>query len=238
MPDARSTSRLLGAFGLVAGPILFLLSNLVSPAWADDSAAYLDEVAAAPDRHVASGALFLAGALAFVPGLIAVARLLRGRALGLGQIGALLIAVAGPVAGGLILAIDIAEVAAVEALDRTQAIAFSERAEDSTTATVAFFGLFLGGFAIGTILVAYGLFRRRVVPVWSPVLLVAWLAGLFFLSNGRLGSTLVSVVGIVAFLPVAAKLLAIPDEQWERWEPAPPEADIALRRRELHSSAA
>ena len=238
MPDARSTSRLLGAFGLVAGPILFLLSNLVSPAWADDTSAYLGEVAAAPDRHVASGALFLAGTVAFVPGLIAVARLLRGRSVGLGQIGALLIAVAGPVTGGLILAINVAEVASVEALDRAQAIAFSERAEDSTTAAVAFFGLFLGGFAIGTILLAYGLFRRRVVPIWSPVLLVAWLAGLFFLSNGRLGSTLVSALGALAFLPVAAKLLTIPDDQWERWEPAPAEADVAVSRRELHSSTA
>lgn len=217
--DSRNFGRTLGGLGLLLGGLLWIASSAVSPAWADDPSEYLAQIAESPTLHLVSGGLFLLGAIAFLPGLVATARLLRGRRVTVGQVGAYLLALGALVVGGVVFAINAVEVAMVDsAADRAEMVALSERGEESGAAMIAFFGTFLVGFVGGTVLLAIGLWTRRAVPIWSPLVLVASVPVLFVLGDGRWGSAVGMAVFVAALAPVALRILSLSDEQWERWQ--------------------
>jgi hypothetical protein len=220
--DSRTFSRTLAGSGLVVGPLLWILSMALSPAWADDAAGYLAEVAAAPNRHVLSGGLFLVGSIVALPGLVGTARLLRGRRVTVGQVGAYLLAIGALNAGGFTLVLNTMEAAMVdEAANRAEMIALSDRGEESITALIGFVGMFLVGFVGGLLLLAIGLFARRAVTVWSPALIVAGIVAMFVLGESRWGSVAGMAVLLAGLVPIAARILSLSDEEWERWEPLP-----------------
>jgi hypothetical protein len=220
--DSRSVSRWLAAVGLIAAPILFAVSGLIEPAWADDSAEYLREVAGGTTAHLAWAGLFAAGGLLLLAGMIGVARLLRGgRGGAVGTAGAWLVGVSAAIVGGLVMAQAVVEVAMVSAgADRTEMVALYDRTDDSAFAMAAFGLLFFGGFGLGTLLLVAGLLVRRPVPIWSPLLLVAWLVVLFASPN-QLVNGLSFVLMLGAFAPLAARIAGMTNEQWERWQPRP-----------------
>jgi hypothetical protein len=233
--DSRSVSRWLAAAGLLLAPILFALSDLIEPAWSDDSAEYLREVASGTNRHLAWGALWAVGGVALLAGMIGVARLLRGGAVGV--VGAWMVGVSAAVVGGLLLALAVTEVAMVdEARDRPEMVALYDGMEDVSLALIAFGVLFFGGFGLGTLLVAVGLLIRRPVPIWSPLLLIVWLVVIVASPNRWVNlAALVLILG--AFAPVAARIAGMANEQWARWQPLPDgERRPARRARELQPS--
>jgi hypothetical protein len=236
--DSRTISRRLAAVGLIAAPILFAVSDLIEPAWADDSAEYLREVAGGTNRHLAWGGLFAVGALFLLAGMIGVARLLRGgRGGAIGVLGAWLLGVSATIAGGLVMAQAVLEVEMVSTgADRAEMVALYDRTTDSTFGMVAFGLLFFGGFGLGTLLVAVGLWLRRPVPAWSPLLLVAWLVVLFASPNNIVNG-LSFVVLLAALAPVAARIARLSDEQWGHWQPLPDRAQ-STPARALRESAA
>lgn len=222
LTDSRTASRMLAAFGLVAGPLLWLASSAVSPAWSDDGGEFLAEVAASPTRHLLSGAFFLVGSIVILPGLIGAAHLLRGRRVTAGQVGAYLIAIGALVAGGFSLVLSAVEVAMVDAAaNRAEMIALSDRGEESAVALAGFLGTFLVGIVGGFVLLAIGLWTRRAVPVWSPLLLLAAIPALFFLGESAAGSAVGMAIVVAALAPVAWRIATLADEQWERWQVLP-----------------
>ncbi len=222
LKDSRNFSRTLGGIGLIVGPLLWMLSSALSPAWADDGAEYLAEVATAPNRHVVSGGVFLIGSIVALPGLVGAAHLLQARRVTVGQIGAYLLAVGGLVAGGFVLVINAMEAAMVDqAANRAEMVALSDRGEESIAALVGFLGMFLVGFVGGIVLLAIGLWTRRAVPIWSPLLLVASIGALFALGESRLGSVMGMAVLLAGLAPIAWKMLSLSDEEWERWQVLP-----------------
>ena len=228
--DSRTTSRLLAAIGLVVGPLLWLASTAVSPAWADDGAAYLADVASSPTRHVLSGGLFLLGSVVILPGLIGTAHLLRSRRVTVGQIGAYLIAIGALAAGGFALVLSVVEAAMVDAAaNRAEMVALSDRGEESIAAIIGFVGFFFVGLVGGTLLLAVGLVTRRAVPIWSPVLLVAGIVVLFALGDGPVGSALGMAVLAAGFAAVAWRILNVKNEEWERWVVLPERARRGAR---------
>jgi hypothetical protein len=72
--------------------------------------------------------------------------------------------------------------------------------------------------AIGPILRAVAGLRHRLVPPWSPILLIA--ASVFWHLTGGEGATdaLALVVLAVALAPFAARIRSLSDEDWARWE--------------------
>ena len=90
LSDSRNFARTLAGLGLILAPLAFLVATLVSPAWEEETGEYLNELAGNEGAHVASGLLFLLGALLFVAGMLGLIRLLRGRGVTLGQVGAAL----------------------------------------------------------------------------------------------------------------------------------------------------
>lgn len=218
--SSRSLGRIVAAAGLVIGALCWLASTAVSPAWADDSGAYIAEVAASPGRHVASGLLFLAGAIAFFPGFLAVVRLLRGPRGLVGQIGASMLAVGALVGGGLVLAVSVFEATIAESgLSRAQMIALSDASEESTGAMVAFVLVFLGGFVAGLVLLGVGLAIRRAVPLWTAGLVLVPVVLLFVAGDGKTGSVVGMAVLAAAFAALAWRIVSIPQAQWERPQP-------------------
>jgi hypothetical protein len=220
--DSRSASRWIAAAGLILAPILFALSDLIEPAWSDDSAEYLREVASGTNRHLAWGALWAIGGVLLLAGMIGVARLLRGgRGGAVGVVGAWMVGVSAAVVGGLLLALGVIEVAMVDAAaNRAEMVALYDRTEDVSLALISFGVLFFGGFGLGTLLVAAGLLIRRPVPIWSPLLLIAWIV-VIFASPNRWVNLAAVVLILGAFAPVAARIARMPNEQWERWQPLP-----------------
>lgn len=217
MSDSRSFGRTLAAVGLIGGPLLLVAASLVDPAWSDDTATYLQEVADDKGRYVAAGALDTVGTLLLIAGTLGLVRLLRTRDVGLGQIGAGLLTI-GLIGLVPILLINGVDIEMADADDREAMVALSDSIEDSAVIGVYFFGFFLVGIALGSLLLAIALFRRRVVPIWSPVLLIAAIV-VSFLGEAQWASAASFVLLLVAFLPLAMRILSISDHDWERWEP-------------------
>ena len=77
---------------------------------------------------------------------------------------------------------------------------------------------FSAGTVLGLILLALALLRRRIVPVWSPILLVVGSA-LWQVGGGeRLLTALSSLILAAALAPLAARIWVLSDDDWERWE--------------------
>lgn len=218
--DSRSVSKWSAAVGLIAAPILYAAAFAVQPAWADDGAAYLAEVAAAQTRHALWPVLFALGSVALLAGMLGVARLSRGPRGWLAQAGSLVVGVASAVIGGVVVAISAAELAMVAGGDRAQMVALYDRTDEVGLAMAVFGVLWGGGFLLGTVVLAAGLLLRRVVPLWSPLLLVAWLVALSVFQS-PLGSVLSCLVLLAALLPLAYRVATLSDEQWARWQPLP-----------------
>jgi hypothetical protein len=217
--DSRNFGRTLAAIGLVAGPLLLMVGSLVDPAWSDDSAEYVQEVADASGRYVVAGAVWTIGTLLFVAGALGLVRLLRRRAgITLGQAGATLLTV-GLIALTPALAFNALEVAVVDTADQQTAAAISDASEDSVALAIYFFGAFLGGIVLGSLLLAVALIRRRIVPIWSPILLIVSMVAAFAIGNTSVGSALSFLLLTAALVPLALLIWSLRDDDWERWEP-------------------
>jgi len=217
--DARTVARVLAAVCLVLGPACLLVGAAVDPAWSDDNAEYLEEVAGAPGRYQLAGFLSLVGGVLTVVGLLGVIHLLRGPRITLGQVGASLALV-----GSIFLAgtfpIGVIEAVGAEDFDRAVVIDLFETVEDSGWAAV-FFIAFIVGLVLGLVLLAVGLFLQRgAAPVWVPVLLLVAVAGSFF-ATGQLFNVITSALLVVAMAGLAARILTVTDEDWSRWTVLP-----------------
>ena len=162
----------MAAAGLVLGPLLFLLDVLIDPAWAKDDATYLDEVAANEAAYLAGEIASTIGALFLIAGMAGVVRLLREDRVAVGQIAAVLVAV------GLIgltgsFAFSVLDLAMADFSDRAAMVELRAELEDSG-AYRAFWLVFSAGATVGGLIVLAGaLYRKRIVPAWSPAAILA-----------------------------------------------------------------
>jgi hypothetical protein len=225
--DSRNFSRTLAGIGLIAGPLLLAIGALIDPAWSDDSAEYLQEVADDKGRYAVAGVLWTLGTLIFIAGTLGLIKLLRGRGVTLGQIGAGLITI-GLIAFTAVLAFNAFDIELADAENREAMVALSDSLEDSALLSVYFFGFFLGGIVLGSLLLAIALFRRRIVPIWSPILLIVAVIVGFFAASAVVNAISFLVL-LAALAPLAMRILALSDDDWAHWEPlaaaeAPPRA--------------
>jgi hypothetical protein len=76
---------------------------------------------------------------------------------------------------------------------------------------------FVVGIVLGSILLAVALFRRRIVPLWSPVLLIVAIVVGFFGESAVVSALSFLVLG-AALYPLAMKIWRLGDDQWKHWE--------------------
>ena len=214
--DSRTLSRTLAAIGLIAGPLLFFLDTLIDPAWAEDDAAYLAEIAAHRNANITAEVVATLGSLVLIPGTIGVMRLMRGRRITLGQ------AAAGLVTIGLIgitasLPFNLVDVAMADFENRDAMVALRGDLEESGAISAYWLFFFVGGFVCGSILLAIALLRRRIVSIWSPILLIVATVLLPVMGGERLWSAVSLVILAAAFAPLAMLIWSLSDDDWEQW---------------------
>ena len=214
--DSANFSRTLAAIALVVGPLLLAISSLLDPAWDDDAATYLAEVADNEGAYVAAGAFGTVGSLFFVVGMLGVMRLMRRRGLTLGQVAAGLL-VFGMIGLTPILAFNGFDVVLADADNRDAAVAIYEDVEESAAVTIYWVSFFMIGIVLGSILLAVALFRRRIVPIWSPILLILAIVVGFFGQSSVVSALSFLVLG-AALYPLAMKIWNLGDDQWKHWE--------------------
>ncbi|HWT24684.1 MAG TPA: hypothetical protein VN213_14360, partial [Solirubrobacteraceae bacterium] len=88
MPGNPSTVRRVAAgLALIIAPTLFLLADIISPAWSDDTAQHVQQVDENPGRQGVYGLLSVLGFTLLVPGIIGIVHLIRGPGMTLAHIG-------------------------------------------------------------------------------------------------------------------------------------------------------
>ena len=220
LSDARNFSRTLAGIGLIAGPALFVISSILSPAWADDTAEYLEEVAGDKGLYLASSFLFMIGGMFLIAGSLGIIKLMRrGRKVTLGQVAGFLL-VFGACATTAFYVISAIEVEMVdEAANRAEMVALSERAEEGTGAVLFFIPYFFLGLVLGLVLLGIAMIRTRVVPVWAGVVVLVSVVVLFVSGEGQVANVIGNVLTMIGIVPLGLKILSLSDDQWERWQP-------------------
>jgi hypothetical protein len=216
LSDSRSFSRKFAAFALIAAPVIWAIGTALDPAWADDTAEYLTEVADNEGLYLLAGLLWSIGSLLFVVGLLGVIRLVRGRRVTLGQIGAGLM-IFGAIGMSSGLAFNGFEIAMATEDNREAMVTLSDNLEDNAALAIFWLGFFIVGIVLGAILLTISLFRSKIVPVWAPILLIASIVLGFVSGDNKWLSALSFAVLAAGLFPLAQRMLATSDDAWERW---------------------
>ena len=208
----------LAGLSLIAAPALLLLANAIDPSASAKAAARLPEISANPARYVAAGYLMVLAAWAFVPGLIVLWRLLEGPRVTVGQAGTGLLMI-GMITTIAFFGFGVYEYeAATSGLDPAQMTRLVDNAEGAAVA-IPLLIVFLVGVVIGSLIVAWSLWRRRIVPVWSP----AAIAGgtiLNFLADSAALSATAFAFQLVGFGWVGLRLLRGAGANADAWRPS------------------
>jgi hypothetical protein len=161
----------LAGLSLIAAPALLVLANAIDPGASDKAAARLPEISGHPGRYVAAAYLLVLAAWAFVPGLLGLWRLFAGPRVTAGQLGAGLMLI-GTITTIAFVGFGVYEYeAATSGLDPSQMARLVDDAEEATIG-IPLLVVFLVGVVVGSLVVAWSLWRRRIVPVWSPAAIV------------------------------------------------------------------
>jgi hypothetical protein len=185
--ERRFDTRLAG-LSLIAAPALLLLANAIDPSASDKAAARLPEISANPGRYVAAGYLMVVAAWAFVPGLIGLWRLFQGPRVTVGQVGTGLLLI-GMITTIAFFGFGVYEYeAATSGLDPAQMARLADNAEASAVA-IPLLVVFLVGVVVGSLIVAWSLWRYRIAPVWSPVAIVVGTILNFLADSAALSAT-------------------------------------------------
>jgi len=222
--DGRNFGRTLTGLCLILGPVLYLIASIVGPDVDDDNKAKeLANIAANKGSFLVSGVIWLVAAIVLIAASVGIIHMFRGRKVGLGQIaGGLLLL--GNAVGFAWYAFTIAEYEMVNqsGLDRAALAKFLDKADNDATIAPLII-CFLLGIVLGLILLGIAAWRRRVVPVWSAVLMIAaGIVGFFGESKGVEIVSFVLLIGGLAPLGLAA--LRMTDEEWDAPREAAPSA--------------
>ena len=189
---------------LFAAPLLSLAGVALAPPIRSDARAQLAVIAAHPDRWYWSTILLLAGALATVPAILGIAAVVRERSPRLGDLGGGLALLGALIAVGDVMSqLTVWQMVAPGA-NPAQMAALLHRTDAAAGVALVFT---VGGLTVlaGSVVLAIGLLRARIVPVWAAV---AFIAGVF-LNIGGYGAASGAIVAaswvvlLAAWAPVA-----------------------------------
>ncbi len=202
--ERRFDTRLAG-LSLIAAPALLLLANAIDPSASANAAARLPEISDNPARYVAAGYLMVLAAWTFVPGLVGRWHLFQGPRVTAGQVGAGLLMI-GMITTVAFFGFGVYEYeAATSELDPAQMAQLADNAEASAVA-IPLLVVFLVGVVIGSLIVAWSLWRRHIAPVWSPAAIVVG-SILNFLADSAALSATAFAFQLVGFGWVGLRLL-------------------------------
>jgi Domain of unknown function (DUF4386) len=214
--------RTAAGLALIVAPVLFIIADAISPAWSDDTAEYLAEVADASGAYGVHGLLYVIAFTLMVPGVIGIVHLIRRRGVTLAHLGGAL-AVLGLGAFPALAATSIVDAIAVDAIARADHVALIDAFEDEAVAIVLLLVVLIPAL-LSLILIGAALWRSGLAPAWVGVLLIV--AALLTPVGAQI-STLVADALLLAGLGfVGVRMLRMDDDVWEHppgdWRAVPP----------------
>jgi hypothetical protein len=214
--DPHRFRKTVAGIGMVAAPLLFLASAIVSPRLESEEGAQLAVVAGDMDRWFASSMLGVLSLLALVPAILGLMHMLRERESGLGHVGGGLALLGAMLTmGGAAISLVVWQMAAAGA-DQAEMADLYARLHDTAGVAIPFF---FGGFALAAGLVALcaGLVRAKAVHAALALSLAAG-ACLFAVGAATYSAGVVIVAAVLAtigLVPIGRQVLAESTEDWE-----------------------
>lgn len=209
------TSRLFrsAAAGLVLGPLLFTLADLLRRAVVPSGTPTPSQITSAVAGHggswLAAGLLSVASAICFVPGVTGLLLAARGRGARITVVGAVMLGLGALASLGHTVAFYAPYALYAKAGTPGPQLQALDTASESYPLLTVLILLFIVGMMLGPIVLLVGLLRARQVPVWSLVAVVV------FVASGSTGGILAGGIGLVAamaaFVPAARSLLRAQD---------------------------
>ena len=221
LSDRQNFARTCTGLALILGPALMLIAAIVGNVIgvdANEAAQRFRQIADNQTAYVLGSVLYLLGSLLLLTASVGLIHLFRGRGVTFGQLAASLLVVGSAAGvGSYVFAATEYEMATGDGVDRATLVLFVEQAE-GTGIFIPVFMLFVAGMVLGLILLGIAVWRRRIVPVWAGLLIVA--AGILalFAEGGALA--IVSRALLLAGLGwTGVALLGMSDAQWEAGAP-------------------
>ena len=216
LSDAHHTRKMVAGACMMLAPVLLLVSTIVRPDLHDGSAAQLAEIASHPDAWYAASLIGFISIVLAVPAVLGLMHMLRERRVSDGHVGGAmalfgLLAFTGLTAIGMV-----AWQMAVPGTDANQMAAVLERVEETTGTMIPFY---LGSFlwAVGTCVLAFGLFSARAVSPISAVCLAA--GGIALVVGFAAAMSWLTIVGAaltcVGLVPIGYLVWRESDAEWE-----------------------
>lgn len=216
LSNATKFRRTVAGLCLILGPLFLLISNLLqtrAPATLDE---HLNAIAENAVANEISFGFALYGFTLMIPATIGIIHLLRYRSVALGHIGGTLLIV-GMVSFAFVAGTEsILYIAGADSsMDRNALLSINDRIGISVVYNIINLTEVFG-YLFGTILLAIGLFREKVVPRLYPILLITGIIIRFTLTSFYAGVVLSDLLYFIAFAAVGILILRQSDEEWER----------------------
>lgn len=200
----------IAALGLVVGPLLFtlgdLLRRLVEPSGTPSALAVTDAVGRHGGAWLAAGLFSVGAAFCLLPAMVGLLAEANGRGARITTVGALLVGVGAVASVGHAVAFYSPYALFDKAGTAGPTLEALDNASESYPLLVLLIVLFIVGMMLGPLVLFAGLRRARRVPIWSVVAAVVFVAcG----STSGVGAGVLGVVAaVVAFVPAARSLTA------------------------------
>lgn len=207
--------RRVGAgLALIVASVMFVVADLIAPAFSDDTTEYLTEVADSTGAQAAAGLLQVFAFPLLVVGVLAVAHLIRGRGVILAHLGAFA-AVIGLGAFPALAVTGVIDSVAVDTIGVSQSVALVEDGfEDSTAAIVLLVLILLPSF-LAAVLIGAAVWRSALAPWWIGAAIIAGIVLLFAGSSQALRLA-GDVLHLIGFGYLGVRMLKMSDAEWDR----------------------
>lgn len=239
--ETTSAPRRAAAVSLIAAPLLGLPTSQIWPDNPIDPADRLGVIAENSGRYVAANLMTVLMIVLFVPAILGLVHLLRGRKPRLSHVGGALAGL-GIVGWSGVTALTSIEVEMAKAADRAAMVDLAERFQSSVGPAV-FLVMFLLGLFVGLIVLAIGLWRAGLVRAWVPIAVVAAVVIDVVASTEQLAVAVVWGLLTAALGSVGLRVLRMSNADWERAAmpirtgDGPPESEAPAHQRQPYAAA-
>jgi hypothetical protein len=215
LSDERNFTRSLAGLALIIAPLLLLVGTVIGPnIVGKEGAERLPVIARNDGQYVAELYLLVIAAWVFVPGLVGLWRMFRAPGVTLGQVGTAMLLIGFITTIALLGSGTYEYESAQPGLNPAQMAKLANNVNDSSVIGPIFLVSFVLGLGIGSLIVAWSLWRRRLVAVWASVAIVIGTV-LDIASANKTVAALAFVFWVVGFGAVGAKLLGMSDDEWD-----------------------
>lgn len=214
--DADNFRRTLAGSCLIAAPLAFMVSEVIySRTFSQESdQQFFAAVAAKSGAWTFATLLGLLAAILFVPAVVGMVHLLKGRGVILGHVGGAL-ALVGSIgyACHQMLFVVMGEMAKFEG-QREAVISVSSQLDNSAVIGIIAMLMFLLSLSLGLILLTIGLYRAGIVPIWSPVCIFLSILPAFLPFDSDYPGYAAFALLAVGLGVVGVKVLGMSDTDW------------------------